>query len=226
MIIVDSKKSIIENQELLEKFEEIYNNCFPDEMEREEFLDILIRVRVGDFPKTVIMLEVDGNNLLGGLVVDIYHNQIYHLTYLAIDDRFRGLGVSKTLVNRRLKQLIDFYGSAASGVFVETNIPHLTKNDSFDPNIRLKIFDKLGMKLIPISYIQPPLDPEKVFVSNLYLLYYPILNVELRTNEVIYFLNSLYLSLDQSIDNNSLKQMRNKLTSLGENIKLEPLPIS
>lgn len=46
MIIVDSKKSIIENKNFLKRFEEIYNKAFPDEMEREEFSDILIRVKI------------------------------------------------------------------------------------------------------------------------------------------------------------------------------------
>jgi GNAT superfamily N-acetyltransferase len=143
---------------------------------------------------------------------------------LVIDDQFRGRGIAKTLITSRLSKLVKYYGSPCQGIFVESNIPNLTENDSFDPTIRLKIFDKLGMKLIPISYIQPPLNPKKDFVSNLYLLYYPISDVQLKTNEVIYFLNSLYLGLNQPIDSIYLKQMRSKLLTFGDNIKLESIP--
>jgi hypothetical protein len=100
----------------------------------------------------------------------------------------------------------------------------MTKNDSFSPESRIKIFDKLGMKLIPIKYIQPPLDVNKSYVLNLQLLYYPIVELsEISTGEVIYFLNSLYQSLEQPEDNPSLEFMRNSLNDFGDTVELKSI---
>lgn len=224
MILIDSRNSVNTHKRLLDRFKEIYIEAFPDEMEREDFYEILVRIKLGDFPKTVILLQVESDNLLGGMIVDIYHNQIFHLTYLVTDKKFRGRGCAKTLVKEGLPKLINNYRSAAKGVFVETNIPEMTKNDSFSPKSRIKIFDKLGMKLIPIKYIQPPLDVNKSFVLNLHLLYYPIVELsEISTGEVIYFLNSLYQSLEQPNDNSSLEFMRKSLNDFGDTIELKSI---
>lgn len=224
MILIDSKNSVNTHKKLLDRFKEIYLEAFPDEMEREDFYDILVRVKFGDFPKTVIILQVESDKLLGGMIVDIYHNQIFHLTYLVTDKKFRGHGCAKTLVKEGLPKLINNYSSVATGVFVETNIPEMTKNDSFSPESRIKIFDKLGMKLIPIKYIQPPLDVNKSHVLNLQLLYYPIVELsEISTGEVIYFLNSLYQSLEQPEDNPSLEFMRNSLNDFGDTVELKSI---
>lgn len=224
MILIGSKSSIEVNKKKLEDFKKIYLEAFPDDAEREDFNEILYRVKNSDFPKTVIILEVDGESLIGGMIVDIYHNQIYHLIYLVTNPRFRGRGCAKKLIGEGLTKLIKNFKSAATGVFVETNIPNLTKEDSFSPTTRCQIFEKLGMKRIPIKYIQPPLEFGKDWVFNLQLLYYPIDNLEeISTNEVIYFLNSLYASLDQPTDEPNLDFMRTCLRDFGDYIMFDTI---
>lgn len=223
MIIIDSEKSILENKLYLDCFESIYLQSFPDELEREEFSDILLRVKDGKFPKSIIVLETD-IDILGGMIIDIYNNSIFHLTYLITNPSKRQTGVANKLIQCRLKELIELLESDASGVFIETNIPHKTSFDSFDPETRVKIFNKLNIKWIPIDYIQPPLDKSKSAVSNLYLLYYPIVNRGFITrDELIQFLNSLYLGLDQSIDCQYLKQIKKKLLK-SKIINLQQIP--
>ena len=225
MILIDSRNSINTHKKFLDRFKEIYIEAFPDEMEREDFYEILVRIKLGDFPKTVILLHVESDDLLGGMIVDIYHNQIFHLTYLVTDKKFRGRGTAKTLVQEGLPKLINNYHSAAKGVFVETNIPEMTKTDSFSPKSRIKIFDKLGMKLIPIKYIQPPLEYGKNWVFNLQLLYCPVTSdlSEISTHEVVYFLNSLYRGLEQPYDNPNLDFMRKSLGDFGDIVKLDTI---
>lgn len=225
MLLIDSKNKIDSNKLYIEKFKKVYIEAFPDEMEREDFNEILYRVRYSDFSKTVIVLDIDGDDLSGGMVLDIYDNQIYHLIYLVTDPKFRVRGCAKKLIKEGLPRLFKNYQSASTGVFVETNIPHLTKKDSFSPKTRVEIFEKLGMKRIPIKYIQPPLEYGKNWVFNLQLLYCPVTSdlSEISTHEVVYFLNSLYRGLEQPYDNSNLDFMRKSLGDFGDTVKLDTI---
>lgn len=224
MIIIDSEDKLHKYQKYLEIFREIYFEAFPDEMEREEFSDILVRISE-DFPKTIIILSLESDEVLGGMIVDVYQNKVFHLTYLITNQKFRGKGTAKYLVNQCLESLIKHLKSDSNGVFVETNIPWLTKNDSFEPIIRVGIFNKLKMKWIPIEYIQPPLSLGKDKVSNLFLLYYPINDVELKITEVEDFLDCLYQSLGQDLTDSDLLKMKLELNQKFSNyITLTTIP--
>lgn len=214
---------------LLKKFEDIYEKGFPDSNEREKFQDIINRV-TGDKkpnePHSIIVLK--NNDALpaevwGGLIADWYEkSKCIHLTYLIVDEKYRGKTVAKTLINEGIKLIKDWIKDYRNieirNVFFESNNPEQTVNDNFNPHKRLEIFSKLGAKKIDIHYIQPALDAEKEEVENLFLLTFPQFNAnksKILTVEIIEFLTELYGGLNGKKESlskmiNSLKQIENK----------------
>ena len=116
-------------------------------------------------------------------------------------------------------------------MFFESNNPLKTKheNDSFDPVKRLEIFSHFGAKLINIPYVQPALDKNRKKVDNLFLLSFPQFNVngdKIPATEIADFLKDLYISLGETEDNKSFKNMVSHLHTIKDKngeIELEPL---
>lgn len=215
--------------DLLQKFETIYESGFPDSNERELFQDIINRV-IGNKkpaePHSIIVIKnVEGksNEVCGGLIADWYEkSKSIHLTYLIIDNKFRGKGIANILINDGVNMIKDWIKNYRQieirNVFFESNNPELTENDNFDPYKRLEIFSKLGAKWINIPYIQPALDPNKEAVNNLLLLTFPQFNADrskIPASEIAAFLTEFYaglggndVNLGKMID--SLHQIENR----------------
>lgn len=228
MKLIFDESSCKSETDQLRKFETIYESGFPDRNERELFQDIINRV-VGNKkptePHSIIVIKNDEktDEVCGGLIADWYEkSKSIHLTYLIIDDQFRGKSIANILINDGVNMIKDWIKNYRQleirHVFFESNNPELTKNDNFDPYKRLEIFSKLGAKWINIPYIQPALDPEKEDVNNLLLLTFPQFNADkskISTLELTDFLTEFYAGLggkQQSLEKMtaSLKQIENR----------------
>jgi hypothetical protein len=159
----------------------------------------------------------DKPEVTGGLIADWYSNsQAIHLIYLINDEKFRGKGIAKKLINEGVESIKIWIkkekGIDIKNLFFESNNPLKTKqeNDSFDPVKRLEIFSHLGAKLINIPYVQPALDKKKKEVDNLFLLSFPQFNAKgekIPATEIADFLKDLYISLGETGNNPALKNM-------------------
>lgn len=209
MKLIFDESSYKSETDQLRKFETIYESGFPDRNERELFQDIINRV-IGNKkpfePHSIIVIKKNDekeDEVCGGLIADWYEkSKSIHLTYLIIDNKFRGKGIANTLINDGVNMIKDWIRNYRQieirNVFFESNNPELTKNDNFDPYKRLEIFSKLGAKWINIPYIQPALDTAKKDVNNLLLLTFPQFNADksrIPTPEITDFLTEFYAGL-------------------------------
>ncbi len=199
------EEEIIKNRILIPEAKRLYNLCFPDINEREEFSHILRRVRglkKKSDPNTILVLYIFESEVIAGMVADWYReSNCIHLTYLFVHPKYRNKGIAKNLLgkvtNSIIDQIFNKYGIKILAIFLEANNPSQTQNDSFNPDLRLKIFKKIGIRIIDIPYVQPALDRNKIRVKNLYLLTIPIFSyTEIKIDYVIEFLRSLYKSLN------------------------------
>ena len=184
--IVPSQESV-KNTELegyINQFEnEIYKPAFPDENEREDIKDILSRLkRTKDEPQSFIVLALEGNTVMGGLVADWYNKcKSLEIIYIALRREYCGhkekygkklyyssLAIIKDAINKQNEQVKYVYAE------VEDPFKDIKSNGFTDPIIRLRFFASLGAKRIPIEYVQPPLKESGEYARNLFLISIPI----------------------------------------------------
>lgn len=236
--------SLEENAASVNRFRLLYENGFPDPNEREEFGVILNRIK-GEKqsyePHSVMVLignEGEAPEVAGGLIADWYAGSAsLHLTYLIIDERERGKGIGRKLIEEGVpglkKWIREKSGVEIKNVFFESNNPEKTTTDNFPPEKRLRIFSGLGAKWIDIPYVQPALDADKKNVENLLLLTFPQFNTnqnKIKTLEIENFLKDLYASLGiNNWEHNPIFQkMQESLTQTQdshEEIALKPVPV-
>lgn len=202
IIIKDALQLTVYAKELA-LFFKIYEYNFPDVNEREEPQIILDRIKLGKFklysPETTILLVISGEKVMGGAIIEYYtESQCFLLTYILVDNDFRGKGVSRLLVEQGIKTLVESKKSFVKAVFFESNIPWKTVNDSFNPWERYEVFAKLGAKWIDINYTQPPLGTEQIKVHNLHFLIFPSLtglDDKIDKSVLISFMTIFYMEL-------------------------------
>jgi len=200
MEIIYTPSQVFQFESEIKNFETLYNRLFPDPNEREDFSHIKNRLctkKFSDDSKTFLILED-----FSGLLCEYYLScRSIFITYIAIDEKSRGKGLAKKIINKGV--LIDLFkiikkntGNKPQAVFFESNNPCKTKYDSFDPYTRLNIFRKMGARYINIPYIQPSLGENKSRVDNLLLFVFPIKNQKtqnfIKSNIIISFLFSFY----------------------------------
>lgn len=228
--------SLNSNKEFIEKFKKIYDAGFPDVNEREDFEVILNRVgnNSENDPHSILLIHTntDESEVTGGLIVDWYKNsKSIHLIYLIISVKYREKGIAKELINNGVPWIKNWIrsekGIEISNVFFESNIPWKTNkgNDNFDAEQRLRIFSKMGAKLIDIPYVQPALDKKKKVVENLFLLSFTQFNKakdHIPGGEILAFLGDLYQSLlvNDFQKNASFRKMEKALNESKNNIGL------
>ena len=173
MLLIKDKESYDRNHELINQFSVIYNQAFPDENEREELSAIYNRLCVQSKPFSFIIFDVQKGIVQGGLIIDVYTEvEVAHLIYIVTDPEKRRQGIAKRLLKTYLPAALHELDLDIETVIFESNNPQLTLIDSFDTNLRLDIFRRLGAKRIPINYIQPPLEGRTQRVDNLFLFVY------------------------------------------------------
>ena len=231
MILITDSKSYHQHASSIVDFLPIYEEAFPDVNEREDWEDIKERcVNEIAFPRTFILLFKEDDIVQGGIISDYYPKSgVIHLIYIAIQKERRGSGIArkliKSLLPNAIKALEETFGFSAKAIIFESNIPWKTEIDSIDPKLRLKIFEKLGAKLIPIPYVQPALSESKKKVENLFLLSFPLtesstLNT-LNTKVLEDFLKEFYQGLGIKAPelNEDFINMQSKIKSQEQNNK-------
>ena len=219
-------KSYEAHRSAVDVFQPIYLEAFPDDDEREDWLDIEERICNPDsVPKTFLFFN-KVQQPSGGIIADYYPSiGVVHLIYIAVSRENRGKGIAKKIIKdllpAALRQLQSMYAFELKAVLFESNIPWLTQKDAIDPTSRLQIFEHLGAKSIPIAYTQPALDATKKPVDNLFLLAFPIENVSFETMEkelLIDFLSAFYkgLGIDYPEQNEAFKRMQRDINKIAQ----------
>lgn len=203
-IIIDQPQLPDSYAKELALFFKLYEASFPDVNEREDPQIITDRIKLESkeryFPETTIILAVSEDKVMGGTVIEYYAEcKCFLLTYILVDNEFRGRGVARFLIGNGIRSVVDAKGKdEVKAVYFESNIPWKTVNDSFDPWERLRVFSKLGAKWIDINYTQPSLGKGRNKVHNLYLLIFPSLtglSDKVEKSDLISFLEVFYQSL-------------------------------
>ncbi len=183
-------------------FPEVYNFyttffTLPDETETfEGFEKALIlnhhrdlQRQYGSFEEAWIYVrEPDDKKIIGGVNFSIYKSKeilasLYsgtaHITYIFVDEKFRGLGIARYLHELAIIHAQKFVKTPMSLLFFcEQNAPELMTIDAyFSDNInalvdqcdRLVWWHKMGYKRLNINYVQPPLNKGQKVCDNLTL---------------------------------------------------------
>ncbi|MBQ3260840.1 MAG: GNAT family N-acetyltransferase [Alistipes sp.] len=241
LLIIDNAVLVEKYSVILTQFEKsIYEPAFPDRDEREDFDEILRRTKIGYgtyCPKTIILLGLNGDTVVGGEVVDLYEEcQALEIIYLAVQSDFRGNGYGKTIAidytSEFLSLLDKMRGVKIKNVYFETNNPLLTssKKDSYDPTARLRIFSRLGAKWIDIDYVQPALSPNRKETKNLFLMTFPQWGNSqyVQSSSLKNFLIAFYKGLGQPETNLSLCNMMRQIEEITDSkgaVVLKDLPL-
>jgi hypothetical protein len=117
---------------------------------------------------------------LKGIVIGYYYHKqdVGLLAYTATSPEYRNQGLGRIQVDvlgEALLTMAKSHGGTLAGYFLECNDPEKVKpeEDSFDPAARIKLFQKWGARVMPIDYIQPPLEAGADKWSKFKLLAYP-----------------------------------------------------
>ncbi len=167
---------------LLKKYyETLHVPEFPDPNERESFDNLekyLEGKDEGWYGKNNyhIVLMMDGDVVAGGTIFDYYEEVNAGFgEFITINRNYRKKSLFKKLFDKRVEILNEDarrngHHSGIDWLVVEMNKPEETEVDAFNPNQRLKIWEKLGFKIVDMNYIQPALEEGKDPVTNLYLV--------------------------------------------------------
>jgi GNAT superfamily N-acetyltransferase len=222
--LIYNKLSYDEHLACIESFLPIYEEAFPDADEREDWEAIQARIcEQGASPKTILFFD-QPNDPSGGIIADIYSEiGVVHLIYIAVSKEKRGKGIASMLIKERLpkaiEQIQELFHFDAKALLFESNIPWRTTQDSIDPYKRLRLFEYLGAKAIPINYIQPALSETKKEVENLFLLSFPIqgsAHQTLDTSLLLNFLDAFFkgLGIDEPKHNPFFRKMQAELNNI------------
>jgi len=225
IILIPNAHASEEHKILLESFEKLYSNGFPDDDEREDFALIMDRIcNEAEVPRSIILIfDSAEDEVPGGLVADWYRDiGALHLTYLIVDPEARKQGIAKKLITvgiPMIKQYLkEFENVIIRSNFFESNDPLITTIDNFDAQTRLRIFSALGAKILPFDYVQPPLGEDKFEVHNLKLLTFSQFNAhetEMPTDDIINFLRAFYSAAPYHDNDSALLKMITQINRLG-----------
>lgn len=171
-------------------YDEIYVPAFPIEDEREPLEKIETRLRNPGASDVGRVILLAGRNLsdpdpakaeLAAIGIAYYYSSTGAglLAYNAVAPGLQGGGFGRLMVQGRIKGLQELAkesGQELKCVIIEVNNPAVVKpeDDSMDPAKRIAIFEKMGAKLIPADYVQPPLGVGLGKSRNSVLMAYPV----------------------------------------------------
>lgn len=214
--IIEYKIADIENDEknrIFDHFVALYEMAFPDPNEREELRTIEKRKRLLEFPSAKVHIILIGKDLsiggkpkvYGGFVFDYWpESQCALLLFIVVDPDCRKQGIAKRLISRARKIVArDAADRGVRAFFAETNDPN--KPTGFQQPVALpevvEALVRLGVRQVPIPYVQPRLEEGKERVTNLILL--SAVNVEspqkeMDTGLIKQFLREFYCGLEET----------------------------
>lgn len=227
---------------LEEAYNTIYMPAFPNPDSRES-LEKFQKAIHGGIPKVGIAVNILGENLndpekrvLKGISVAYYYEpqNVGMLAYNAIAPQHREKGLGKIMVQSRidsLKKLAQAQGKSLAGVFIDVNDPAKVsvEEDSIDPAKRIAIFGNWGARMVPIDYVQPPLEKDGYYCDTMRLMNYPIDGLYADKATVEAFLRGLYRECRSDVhpdDDHYFKQMIKQLQTadLGHPPKVDEKP--
>lgn len=193
---VSSSMKVIDvsrDEESLNKvFEKLYVptfSRFKNEYTDPEFY----RSPVDDANPQSYVLSCNPDDPVGFLIFEIYkRSNCALLTYVAVRSDCRGQGIFKLMFEEADKI---FRSKDVKAVYAEIHNPQLevSKNDLMNSNERLQVFQKMGAEILPIKYVQPPLDEESGPSKDLLLLTF---NPAQGMNHARSFLHEFYQCLN------------------------------
>ncbi len=211
MIVVNDLESYIEYEDYVVQFErELYLPSFPNENEREPFNLIIERIKQRVIPYTDIILEIEDDKVIAGCISDYYPScKSIEPIYLVVREEYRKQGYAGKLLNEAFK----LYDNI-SDMYVEVDNPKfVSSNDSaINPDTRIKIYEKLGFKMLDFNYVQPPLDEGLDYEYNLRLMHKSKDN-KITKERLIDFLENFYEGLnckDSPVLQDIIKEIQNK----------------
>ncbi len=181
VVIIDDIDDPASAKLLKRAYNEVYLPAFPIAAERESLEQWCARLKRGKDDIVIV-----GENLgdpdkavIKGICVGVYFSisDVGLLSYYAVKPDAQGQGIARVMIDR-VKQLMleraEANGGVLKGVFIEVNDPTkvAANQDSFDPATRVSVSHRLGAKDIPVSYVQPPLQPGAPKCDGLKLMAY------------------------------------------------------
>jgi hypothetical protein len=220
IVIIDDIDDPVSAKLLKRAYNEVYLPAFPIAAERESLEQWCARLKRGKDD-----IVICGENLsdpdkavIKGICVGVYFSisDVGLLSYYAVSPTAQGQGIAKLMINR-VKELMleraESQGNMLKGVFIEVNDPAkiAANQDSFDPATRVSVSHKLGAKDIPVSYVQPPLQPGASKCDGLKLMAYahPKTGKYPGPDAVRSFMEAIYMShgIDITTDADYKKSM-------------------
>jgi GNAT superfamily N-acetyltransferase len=138
----------------------------PDELETEA--SIRLGLREGR-TKVLTARSADGT-LVGGVVVDWFaRSEVLLLSYIAVPDRYRGHGIGRRL----LTATNTAWASELRPLLIvgEVEDPRYYHDNGYgDPERRVEMYERIGVRSLPIPYMQPSLSEGKARVPHLLLM--------------------------------------------------------
>lgn len=149
-----------------EKAIEIYNNSFPDNERRP--VPYMIKMLETD-QSYIYLIEIEGEVAGMATVNPMTGTNFYQLDYLAIEEKYRGLGIGNDFV----EFLIDMARSENRSFIVEVEQPDC-EDKGDNKNRRIDFYLKLGAKEIKnVYYALPDFDGKGAVPMTLLLMEYP-----------------------------------------------------
>ena len=167
----------------LEDFRALYEDAFPIADEREDFDEILKRIKNNEEPNTdirtyIALVMTEDWRVIGGMVADYHpYSEAYLLTYGVVDKSLRGQGIGSRMLKEGTAMIISGqYGFRKPfATFLEIEDPrdeNLNEEQRKVAIKRLHFMARHGMEVVPIDYTKPPLSEKKDSLK-LLLLRYP-----------------------------------------------------
>lgn len=218
--IIDDMDDPVSAALLKRAYNEVYLPAFPIASERENLGQWVARLKRGKDDIVIVgenLKDPDKANIKG-ICVGVYFaiSDVGLLSYYAVRPDCQGQGIAKVMINR-VKELMleraEGHGNILKGVFIEVNDPKkvAANQDSFDPATRVSVSHKLGARDIPVSYVQPPLQPGAEKCANLKLMAYahPKTGEYPGPDDVKAYLEAMYMShaVDTATDPDYKKSM-------------------
>ena len=151
----------------LEAVQALFESAFPpDELMTFDEL----QVAVSEAGTCGAVVQRSGKVLGAYVTEDFLGGRVVLLAYLAVDPDSRGEGVG-TLLVRRLTAENRVREGPAPLVVAEIEDPRFHRPGAHgDPVARLRFYDRLGTRLLPLPYVQPALRPTAARVDHMLLV--------------------------------------------------------
>ena len=154
-------------------FWQLYDSAFPS-TEREPRSVILETLRRGD---GVVVRARQNNNTIGLAVAHMLrHPPVLFVVYLAVDPQLRSRHIGAALFEKLWEEGRRRYsdeGLKAEGIVWEVDIPEraISEEGVKQSRRRIAFFERLGGRLLPSAYFQPPVDG--IHPVPMYLMFRP-----------------------------------------------------